>query len=285
MRRFLARVLSGGLAVVAAGALATLGAPASATVGSVIIGGQQVRAEDNPWVVALSSRDRFGGTRAGQFCGGVVVAPTKVLTAAHCMGRDVLGASPDSVRDLRVIAGRAGLRGTGGQEVPVRSVLVDPAYDAGANAADLAVLTLSRALPAAYAIRPAEPGDPATAPGTAAAVFGWGDTTGGGAYASALRSAPVRVLADRECGRAYPGGSGSPGGRYEPTTMLCAGDPAGGHDACQGDSGGPLVAQGRLIGLVSWGSGCGRAGSPGVYTRVSTAVGPVADALATRGAG
>ncbi|MFI6704475.1 S1 family peptidase [Streptomyces sp. NPDC050509] len=282
MRRSLARMSTGGLAVIAAGALLPLGTPASATADSVIIGGKQVRVEDNPWVVALSSRDRFGGTRAGQFCGGVVVAPTKVLTAAHCMGRDVLGAAPDAVRDLRVIAGRDRLRGPGGHEVPVRSVLVDPAYDPATNAADLAVLTLSRALPAAYAIRPAAERDPATAPGTDAAVLGWGDTTGGGDYAQALHSAPVTVLRDAECERAYPGGSGAQGGRYEATTMLCAGDPAGGHDACQGDSGGPLVAEGRLIGLVSWGSGCGKAGNPGVYTRVSTAVEPVADALATR---
>jgi secreted trypsin-like serine protease len=282
MRRPLARALTGGLAVMAAGAVLPLASPVPAAADRVVIGGQAVRIADSPWVVALSSRDRFGGTRAGQFCGGVVVAPTKVLTAAHCMSRAVLGSAPEAVRDLRVIAGRERLGGTGGREVAVRSVLVDPAYDPGTNASDLAVLTLWDALPGSYAIRPAEPGDTAAAPGTPAAVYGWGDTTGQGQYASGLRSAPVTVLADASCERAYPGGSG---GRYEPSTMLCAGDTTGGHDACQGDSGGPLVARGRLVGLVSWGSGCGRAESPGVYTRVTTALRPVADAVRAKGRG
>jgi secreted trypsin-like serine protease len=279
MRRPLARMLTTGLAVIAAGAPLSLLTPVPAAADSAIIGGQPVRAGDSPWAVALSSRDRFGGARAGQFCGGAVVAPTKVLTAAHCMGRDTLGASPENVADLRVIAGRERLLGGGGREVAVRSVEVDPAYDPDTNVSDLAVLTLSGALPAEYAIRPARPGDPAASPGNDAVVYGWGDTSGGGEYAYALRSAPVTVLPDSSCERAYPGGSG---GRYAASTMLCAGDPGGGRDACQGDSGGPLVARGRLIGLVSWGSGCGRAESPGVYTRVSTAMRPVADAVGVR---
>lgn len=84
----------------------------------------------------------------------------------------------------------------------------------------------------------------------------------------------VRVLPDSDCARAYPGGTQ---GAYDASSMLCAGDTAGGRDACQGDSGGPLVARGRLIGLVSWGSGCGSPGSPGVYTRVSAAIRWMAD--------
>ncbi|MGW0791351.1 S1 family peptidase [Streptomyces sp. NPDC002911] len=269
MPRVLSRVLPAAFALPVAAAVMPLGFPAPAAADSIIVGGRPVAVADSPWAVALSSRDRFGGTRAGQFCGGVAIAPTRVLTAAHCLREDVLGAAVAEVRDLRIIAGRDELGGPGGQEIPVRSTWVNPGYDPHTNAADLAVLTLARALPENSVIPMAGAGSAAYEPGTAATVYGWGDTTGYGAYASGLRAASVRVLPDSDCSRAYPGGTQ---GAYEASSMLCAGATEGGRDACQGDSGGPLVARGRLIGLVSWGSGCGSPGSPGVYTRISAAL-------------
>ncbi|MFE0423056.1 serine protease [Streptomyces sp. NPDC058953] len=266
MRPLLVRALTGTLALAAAGAVPPLVKPTPAAADSVVVGGFPVRVSDTPWVVALASRDRFGGTRGGQFCGGVVIAPTKVMTAAHCLSRTVLGGDVSQVRDLRVIAGRTELTSSEGREIPVSDSKVSPAYNPLTNSSDLAVLTLAEPLSAESVIQVAPEGDPAYVPGTAAKVYGWGDTEGNGSYATALRSADVTVLADRNCQTAYPGGLG---GRYEAATMVCAGDTRGGHDACQGDSGGPLVARGKLIGLVSWGSGCGRADSPGVYTRVS----------------
>ncbi|MGW1893011.1 S1 family serine peptidase [Streptomyces sp. NPDC002004] len=266
MRRPIARRLTGVMATLAASAALPLASPAPAVADSVVVGGYPVQIADSPWVVALSSRDRFGGTRAGQFCGGVVVGRSTVLTAAHCVGEDVLGGSTGSVRDLKVIAGRTDLRTTNGTEVAVRSVRINPGYDSATNAGDMAALTLQTPLPASYVIPMAGRGDPAYREGTQAKVYGWGDTTGVGSYAQVLHAADVQVLPDSSCQRAYPG---VPDGKYLPDSMLCAGVPQGGHDACQGDSGGPLVAGGRLIGLVSWGSGCGRADSPGVYTRIS----------------
>ncbi|MFR9799721.1 S1 family peptidase [Streptomyces sp. MS06] len=266
MRRSLARVLTRPLALVAIALAIPLVSPAPASAGSVVVGGFPVDVTESPWTVALSSRDRFGGTRAGQFCGGAVVGPSTVLTAAHCMGEEVLGAPPGAARDLKVIEGRTHLLSGQGREVAVSGVWVNPDYDPVGNAGDFAVLTLAEDLPADSVIGMAAEGDPAYAAGTAAMVYGWGDTTGGGDYATRLRAARVQVLPDALCEQAYPG---SADGTYAAASMLCAGEPQGGPDACQGDSGGPLVARGRLVGLVSWGSGCGRPGKPGVYTRVS----------------
>ncbi|MFF4580598.1 S1 family peptidase [Streptomyces sp. NPDC001373] len=266
MRRPFARALAGALTLVAGAAVVPLAQAPTVAADSVVIGGKPVKVADSPWVVALASRDRFGGIRDGQFCGGVLVAPTTVVTAAHCLGPQVLGGPVDSVADFRVITGRTELRASEGREIAVRAARVNPAYDPGTNVGDLAVLELAEAVPAENVLPMAAEGHPGYEAGTGAAVYGWGDTSGFGDYAYGLRAAQVTVLDDDVCRRAYPGGSD---GQYRADSMVCAGDRSGGKDACQGDSGGPLVAGGRLIGLVSWGRGCGRADSPGVYTRIA----------------
>lgn len=267
MRRPFVRVLTRPLVLAAAAMAIPLVSAAPAVSDGVVVGGFPVDVSSSPWAVALSSRDRFGGMRSGQFCGGVVVGPSTVLTAAHCMGEEVLG-SPRAT-DLKVVAGRTDLHSDAGREIPVSEVWVNPAYDSSSNSGDFAVLKLTEPLPQSSVIDMAVTGDPAYEPGTEAMVYGWGDTTGIGSYARSLRAARMHVLPDSLCEEAYPGPAD---GTYVATTMVCAGEVRGGRDSCQGDSGGPLVAQGRLIGLVSWGSGCGRPGSPGVYTRVSELV-------------
>ncbi|MET8896274.1 S1 family peptidase [Streptomyces albogriseolus] len=280
MRRRLARALARPLTLVAAGTVIPLASAAPVAADGIVVGGFPVDVSQSPYTVALSSRDRFGGTRAGQFCGGVAVGRTTVLTAAHCMDPEVLGASPERVRDLRVIAGRTELLSESGQEVAVRKVWVNPHYDGVTNSGDFAVLSLAEPLSAASVIGMAGAGDQAYRAGTPATVYGWGDTTGSGSYAGSLHGARVRVQPDAVCENAYSGGSN---GTYRAETMLCAGEVAGGRDACQGDSGGPLVAQGRLIGLVSWGAGCGWAGSPGVYTRISDVLDTLGWSAASQG--
>ncbi|MEU6331398.1 serine protease [Streptomyces sp. NPDC047049] len=262
----------------ALGALAlVLVLPVSATADELVIGGKPAALSQSPWAVALASHERFGTQRSGQFCGGVLVGHSTVVTAAHCLSKEILGVPWREVRDLRIVVGRDKLSGGGGQELKPAKVWVNPRYDSYTNDGDMAVLTLGKPVPN-RPIPMAGRQDSAYRAGNAATVYGWGDTTGGGSYASRLRAAHVNVLPDAVCARAYPGGAD---GTYKARTMLCAGAPRGGRDACQGDSGGPLVVRGRLVGLVSWGTGCGRPGSPGVYTRASA----ILPAVSANGAG
>ena len=152
MRRRLARALARPLTLVAAGTVIPLASAAPVAADSVVVGGFPVDVSQSPYTVALSSRDRFGGTRAGQFCGGVAVGRTTVLTAAHCMDPEVLGASPERVSDLNVIAGRTELLSKSGQEVAVRKVWVNPDYDGDTNSGDFAVLSLAGLILAAAAL-------------------------------------------------------------------------------------------------------------------------------------
>ncbi len=226
-------------------AQAALAEPA-APVAPQVVGGASAVTAQHPWMVALTTV-----ASESAYCGGALVAPDRVLTAAHCISGYRLG-------DVRVIAGRTDLRSNDGQQRRVQGFWTHPGYRSPGQGGDVAVLFLDRALP--YRPLPLETNPDAYQPGAPATILGWGYTSEGGPNSSELRGADVALFADSDCAATYQ--------QFDPGAMLCAGRPRGGVDACYGDSGGPLVAEGRLVGVTSWGSGCGRAGRPGVYTRV-----------------
>ncbi|MGW1994610.1 S1 family peptidase [Embleya sp. NPDC001921] len=238
----------------------------------VVVGGTPADTATYPFAVALSSRAEYGSARSGQFCGGTLIAPTKVLTAAHCM-YDANGKRDDRA-DLKVIQGRTDLRTTQGREVVVGEVYVNPGFDPSVISGDWAVLTLDEPLGAGVASMVEQDAD-VYASGTASTVVGWGDTTGRGDYSSALRQVTVPLVSDATCRTAYPGGQS---GTYDASAMVCAGERLGGKDACSADSGGPLLVAGRVAGIVSWGDGCALPGKPGVYTRVAAFARDIRDA-------
>ncbi|MFD8752159.1 S1 family peptidase [Kitasatospora sp. NPDC059577] len=255
--------------------LVSLGSAAPAEAQRRVVGGNAASTADHPWIVALASRQQFGSGRSGQFCGGALVSPTKVVTAAHCFFDEAKGRVDRP--GLKVIVGRDDMRGTSGREVAVRSVWIHPDYSFAANMNDVAVLTLGESQGSRPVVELVGRGEAAPyEAGTTAQVYGWGDTTGRGDYSPVLRGVDVAMVPDETCAHAYPGG---PDGKFDARGMVCAGEEKGGKDACQGDSGGPLVVGGRLVGLVSWGTGCAEAAHPGVYTRLSTVVDAVHSVL------
>jgi len=242
--------------------LALLTATGTAAADVQVIGGERASIEANPWAVYLTD------DRGAQFCGGTIVAPMKVLTAAHC----ALGRSPS---ELRVVAGREDkLDRDSGVSVAVTDIWIHKQYISADEGEDVAVLTLKKAVP--YAPLPiAELSDRALyEPGTELRALGWGRTSENGKTSRYLLQAALPVLPDTYCAESYP--------QFVRTDMFCAGYEGGKIDTCQGDSGGPIVAGGKLVGVTSWGEGCARKGKPGVYVRIAKyakELHPVVDAL------
>ncbi|HEY7593166.1 MAG TPA: serine protease [Actinophytocola sp.] len=256
------------LAGVAAAVLASVGVAASVTMANAdqsadkqgsgtvtpkIIGGSETTIEENPYMVALTTPDGF------QFCGGAIVAPHKILTAAHC----TVDSQP---ADIVVVSGRTSLSQDQGETANVTNIWVNPNFDQNTMVNDSSVLTLDKDLTAAP-IQIATPDDAALyTAGANSTVLGWG-TDESGNTSDVLKKVDVPVTADADCTASYQD-------QFDPNTMVCAGLKEGGKDSCQGDSGGPLVglaADGTLkeIGIVSWGQGCAEPNFYGVYGRVA----------------
>lgn len=229
-----------------------------------IVGGVTASPVDWPFLAALM-RPGAGTPYDRQFCGASVVAPDWVLTAAHCVVDSA--DAPMSPDQVNVLTGAMSLTAGAGAETTVSQVVVFPGYPGAADAAMLHLTTPTTA-PAVALAQPFQ--QPLWTVGTRAAVAGWGDTAEGARdFPLDARQVSVPIVSNTACRSAL-------GGQVVPARELCAGLAAGKLDSCQGDSGGPLAVRVSgaqvLLGIVSWGNGCARAASPGVYTRVSSLV-------------
>ncbi|WP_405639082.1 S1 family peptidase [Streptomyces uncialis] len=221
-------------AVLTTSALAVSTLAVTAAPATAIHDGRNASVTGHPYAMLLITPD------GRQVCGGTLVAPTKVLTAAHCV-------DDPTATEMKVIGGRTDLAGTKGTVRTIGSVTLHPRYDQPGLVNDAAVITLAQPMP--YTPLPvAGPKDKAlyTVGGTAKAV-GWGriarDTD-----ATRLKSARLTLSPIAQCDPFT-----------QPTdslaTKVCGTPPAGTQNSiCRGDSGGPLVARGKVIGIVTTGN-------------------------------
>jgi secreted trypsin-like serine protease len=258
-------------------------APASAAAAPQheVVGGNVTPITTLPWQVAIVDK---GTTSDHLYCGGTLIRPQVVLTAAHCVvpapppppPQPAPGPPPFSLNDDYIVAGASRWSDPAqGVRITITGALVDGKFGTGGILSnDAAVLILASPVPAANGkpIKLAGPNEKNLwKPGVASTISGWGTTTTGGAPSLDLRSASVPIEKDGYCAKIW-------GGAFDMQTMVCAGYRAGGVDTCFGDSGGPLsvAARGgeggkaRLAGVVSFGpdEGCGLPNGPGVYSRV-----------------
>ncbi|KAJ9579985.1 hypothetical protein L9F63_004368, partial [Diploptera punctata] len=222
-----------------------------------IVGGRPTGLNQYPWMARLVYDGNF-------HCGGSLLNGDYVLTAAHCVRRlkrakirVYLGDHDQFQEDESPSI----MRG-------VSTIIRHRNFDIDSYNHDIALLKLRKPVTFTKRVRPVclpQPNvDPAGRVGT---VVGWGRTAEGGNLAALVQEVEVPILSLQQCRQM----------KYRPHRitpyMVCAG--RGIHDSCQGDSGGPLLVKStteqklEIVGIVSWGTGCGRPGYPGVYTRVA----------------
>ncbi len=233
-----------------------------------IVGGHMASAGAWPWMAALVF-EGFDNDVDGTMCGGSLIRPAWVLTAAHCLYDPETGQyASDLVID--VVLDRNDMSAVGGEKIRVKRKVVHPAYSYDGDSHDIALLELESAstrTPVSIIAQAAD--SPLVTSGNATAI-GWGAMNPDGSnYPAELHEVVLPVVTSEVCETAE-----EMAGIEITDNMLCAGFEAGGKDTCSGDSGGPLFITSAAgdpmqIGVVSFGPGCAMPNAFGVYTRVS----------------